>query len=60
MGFWLKLIRMQNHYEQQKDFLFLVFSFSRTHTTFFPLPTTDGGLLRKPMNPPLNGVAKIA
>ena len=53
MGFWLKLIRMQNNYELQKDF-FLVFSLALTRTTFFA-STTGGGLLRKPMNRLLMG-----
>ena len=35
----------------------LVLSLSRTCTVF--ASTTDGGLLRKPMNQPLNGVAGI-
>ena len=50
---------MQNKYLLKKDFI-LVLSLAQTHTTFSSLPhTTGGGLLRKPMNQPLNGVAEI-
>ena len=36
-GIWRKLIRMQNNYELQKDFV-LVVSLARARTTFSPLP----------------------
>ena len=48
---------MQSKYELKKNYI-LVLRILRTYTTFSPV-TTGGGLLRKPMNQPLNGVAEI-
>ena len=56
MGVWLKLIKMQNNYKIQKAYL--VLSIAQTRTTFSPLPQV--GLLRKPIESPLNGVAENA
>ena len=58
IGFWLKLIRMQNEYLLKKEFYFSFKSFANSHYGF--ASTAGGGLLRKPMNQPLNGVAEIS
>ena len=47
---------MQNNYELQ----YIFFSFQPcVDLHYFFASTTGGGLLRRPMNPPLNGVAEV-
>ena len=56
-GILLKVIRMQNKYLLKKEFYFSLKSFGDSHYVF--ASTTGGGLLRKPMIQPLNGVVEI-
>ena len=53
---WLKLIRMQNK-SLLKIIYFSFKSFADSH--YGLVSTAGGGLLREPMNQPLNGVAEI-
>ena len=48
---------MQNKYFLKKQFYFSYKSFADSHYVF--ASTAGGGLLRKPMNQSLNGVAEI-
>ena len=47
MGFWLKLITMQNNYELQ----FIVFSLARISATFSPLPQVAVYCVRERVTP---------